>query len=100
MTIDPGFGFGKTTMHNLLLLNDIKYFLTIGIPILVGLSRKASIGEILELPVHERLYGSIAAHVIASTQGASIIRTHDVKPTVEALKIVTAVQQFSGKYLG
>jgi dihydropteroate synthase len=93
IVIDPGFGFGKTTEHNLQLLKNLNRFCNRSSPVLVGLSRKASIGEILNLPVAERLYGSLAAHVIAVMQGATIIRTHDIKPTVEALKIATAVSK-------
>lgn len=89
--LDPGFGFGKTTAHNLLLLNQLSRLGNLGLPILVGLSRKTMVGDILSLPVEERLFGSIAAQIMASIQGASIIRTHDVKPTVEALKVVQAV---------
>jgi dihydropteroate synthase len=89
--IDPGFGFGKTTLHNISLLKNLMQFRQLGFPLLVGLSRKTSIGEILSLPPSARLYGSLAAHVIAILQGASVIRTHDVKPTVEALKITTAI---------
>ncbi|MBA2654228.1 MAG: dihydropteroate synthase [Gammaproteobacteria bacterium] len=89
--IDPGFGFGKTTDHNMTLLQNLHQFKKLGLPILVGLSRKASVGELLSLPVEERLYGSLAAHIIATIHGASIIRTHDIKPTAEALKIAEAV---------
>jgi dihydropteroate synthase len=89
--IDPGFGFGKTTLHNMQLLKNLSAFKKMGYPILVGLSRKSSIGELLSLPVEERLFGSLSAHVIAVLNGASIIRTHDIKPTVEALKIAEAV---------
>ena len=89
--IDPGFGFGKTTEHNLLLLKHLTVLKDLGFPILAGLSRKASIGEILSLPAQDRLYGSIAAHSIAVVNGAAIVRTHDVKPTAEALKIAEAV---------
>jgi dihydropteroate synthase len=89
--IDPGFGFGKNTKHNLFLLKNLTRIKQMGFPVLVGLSRKASIGEILSLPVEERLFGSIGAQVIAAIYGAAIIRTHDIKPTAEANKIVAAV---------
>jgi dihydropteroate synthase len=89
--IDPGFGFGKTTLHNMQLLKNLSAFKKMGYPLLVGLSRKSSIGELLALPVEERLFGSVSAHVIAVLKGASIIRAHDIKPTVEALKIAEAV---------
>lgn len=88
--IDPGFGFGKTTPHNMTLLKNLAELKRLGYPLLVGLSRKASIGELLNLPIEERMYGSLAAHIIASMQGANIIRTHDIKPTAHALKILTA----------
>lgn len=91
IVIDPGFGFGKTTAHNMALLKNLADFSVIGVPILVGLSRKTSIGEILSVPVAERLYGSLAAQVIAYLNGARIIRTHDVKPTIQALKVAQAV---------
>lgn len=91
IVIDPGFGFGKSLPHNLMLLKNLRELASLNRPLLVGLSRKASIGEILNLPVSERLYGSIAAHMIAIFQGASIIRTHDIKPTVEALKVTHTV---------
>lgn len=90
--VDPGFGFGKSTFHNMALLKNLSCITKIGQPVLAGLSRKSSIGEILKLPANERLYGSIAAHVVAAYNGASIIRTHDIKQTAEALKIVAALE--------
>lgn len=89
--IDPGFGFGKTVEHNLELLRNLKEFQKIGCAVLAGWSRKTSIGKILNRPPQERLYGSIAAAVIAAINGANIIRVHDVRATVEALKFTTAV---------
>jgi len=91
--IDLGFGFGKTLAHNLQLLRSLAVFKALGCPILVAISRKSMIGQILALPVQGRLYGSIAAAVMAVMAGASIIRVHDVKPTVEALKVATAIMQ-------
>ena len=92
LLIDPGFGFGKTLEHNLVLLRQLREISVLGFPLLVGLSRKSSIGSLLGgAPPGERLYGSVAAAVIAVMNGANIVRTHDVKPTVEALKVVTAV---------
>jgi dihydropteroate synthase len=94
--IDPGFGFGKTLEHNLQLLRALELYSATGLPVLVGLSRKSMIGQLLggdiPAPVEERLYGSIAAALVAASKGARIIRTHDVKPTVEALKILSAVK--------
>jgi len=89
--LDPGFGFGKTLAHNLALLKHLDAILALGQPVLVGMSRKTMIGEILDKPVNERLYGSIAAAVIAAQSGARIIRVHDVAQTVDAMRVVNAV---------
>ncbi|MEL0083027.1 MAG: dihydropteroate synthase [Gammaproteobacteria bacterium] len=91
MVIDPGFGFGKTLAHNLQLLRELGQFRAMGLPILVGLSRKKMFGDILNKPVHQRLYGSLAAAVIAVDKGASIVRCHDVAETVDALRVWSAV---------
>jgi dihydropteroate synthase len=91
--IDPGFGFGKSLSHNLSLLKHLVAFQELEVPLLIGLSRKSTIGTILDAPVTERLYGSLAGAVIAAWQGAQILRVHDVKPTVQALQICYAVQQ-------
>ncbi len=89
--IDPGFGFGKTVVHNLLLMKHLQLFSQLGYPVLVGISRKSFIGKILNKQVTERLYGSLALTVLAVSKGASIIRTHDVAATVDALKMTDAV---------
>lgn len=89
--IDPGFGFGKTLSHNLQLLNAIDRFVRNGYPVLVGVSRKSMIGTILDKPVDERMIGSIAAATIAAYKGASILRVHDVKETVDAVSVVQAL---------
>ena len=94
--IDPGFGFGKTLEQNLCLLKHLEVFLSLGVPLLVGLSRKSMLGAILNVSVDERLYGSLAAAVIAASQGAHIIRAHDVKATVQALQIYNAVMEAGG----
>lgn len=91
IVIDPGFGFGKSLAHNLSLLKHLDAFSALGVPVLAGLSRKSMIGSLLDRTVDERLFGSIAAAVIAARQGASLLRVHDVRPTVEALQVVTAV---------
>lgn len=95
LIIDPGFGFGKTLQHNLLLLKHLTTFHDLGVPLLVGLSRKSMIGALLDAPLADRMHGSVAAAVIAAWQGARIIRAHDVKPTVQALKICSAVQMIA-----
>jgi len=79
LIIDPGIGFGKRLPHNLEILRRLSEFKEFGVPILVGLSRKSFLGEILDLPSSERLVGTIAANAIAIANGADIIRVHDVK---------------------
>jgi len=94
LLLDPGFGFGKSLVHNLSLLKHLSRFTDIGLPLLVGVSRKSMIGALLDnRPVAGRLYGSLAAAVVAVERGASVIRVHDVKPTVDALRIVSAVRE-------
>ncbi len=89
--VDPGFGFGKSIQHNLALLKNLKDLQDLGLPILVGWSRKATLGEILKCLPADRLHGSLAAAVIAIINGANILRVHDVKPTADALKVTAAV---------
>jgi len=87
LVIDPGIGFGKTLDHNLELFRNMTLFRGLGRPILVGASRKSFIGGILDLPVEHRLEGSIAAAVVAAINGARIVRVHDVKETVRAIRV-------------
>jgi dihydropteroate synthase len=89
--IDPGFGFGKTVAHNLRLLRDLDAFLDLGFPVMVGLSRKSTLGTITGRPVNERVAASLAAALLAAQKGAKIIRVHDVRETVDTLKILQAV---------
>jgi len=89
--LDPGFGFGKTAEHNLSLIKHLGEFLTLKLPILAGVSRKSTIGYILNKEVDERLYGSIALATMAIVNGASIIRAHDVAATMDAIKMCRAV---------
>lgn len=89
--VDPGFGFGKALEHNCRLLDQLRVQTELGYPVLVGMSRKSMIGAMLGLEVKERLYGSLAAAVIAVREGARIVRVHDVRATVEAIKIAYAV---------
>jgi len=95
LLLDPGFGFGKTLDHNLTLLASLERFEDFDLPLLVGLSRKSMIGAVTDNPVDQRLAGSVAAAVIAATNGAKIIRAHDVAETVDALKMVSAVKGVS-----
>jgi len=91
--LDPGFGFGKTTRHNLLLLQQLDGLVAGGYPVLVGLSRKSLIGNVLGLSVDERLYPGLALAVLAVWQGAAIVRTHDVRATREAVAMCHAVSR-------
>lgn len=92
LILDPGFGFGKKTQDNYRLLNHLDDFHHFNLPLLVGMSRKGMIGQVLNVPPKERIYGSISAAVIAAIKGAKIIRVHDVKATVDAVRIVQAMQ--------
>ncbi|HTA66572.1 MAG TPA: dihydropteroate synthase [Xanthomonadaceae bacterium] len=91
IVVDPGFGFGKTLDHNLALLRQLARFLDLGVPVLAGLSRKGMIGTLTDRPQGERVYGSIAAALIAVQNGAKLLRVHDVAATVDALKVWNAV---------
>ena len=94
IVVDPGFGFGKTTAHNLALLAQLERFTDLGVPVLAGLSRKRTIGELTGRDdPHDRVHGSVAAHVIAAQRGAKLLRVHDVAATVDALKVWNAVAQ-------
>ena len=89
--LDPGFGFGKTLQHNLTLLHRLAEFQALGMPLLVGISRKSMIGAVTGRAVDERMPASVAAALMAVERGANIVRVHDVVPTVDALKIWQAV---------
>lgn len=91
LVIDPGFGFGKTLAHNLALLRELASLRGIGVPILAGLSRKSMLGALTGQDVGQRQSASVAAALIAVQRGASIVRVHDVRATVDALKIWQAV---------
>ena len=89
--IDPGIGFGKTTAHNLRILRELDRFLDLGVPLLVGASRKSFIGDVLGLPVEERLEGSLAVACWAAVKGAHIIRVHDVRQTARVLRMIERI---------
>lgn len=92
IVIDPGFGFGKTLQHNLTLLAQLERYAELGVPVLAGLSRKRSIGQITGRDdPRDRVAGSVAAHLIAAQRGARLLRVHDVAATVDALKVWEAV---------
>ena len=91
IVLDPGFGFGKTLEHNVTLLRGLQQIVALGYPVLAGLSRKGSIGVITGRGPDERIAGSIGAALAAVAQGALIVRVHDVRETVDALKVWTAL---------
>ncbi|MEO8345835.1 MAG: dihydropteroate synthase [Betaproteobacteria bacterium] len=95
IVIDPGFGFGKTVAHNLALLRALDMLRTTGYPVLAGLSRKATLGAITGRPADERMVASVAAALAAVARGASIVRVHDVRETVDALKVWHAIGSVS-----
>jgi dihydropteroate synthase len=89
--IDPGFGFGKTVNHNLMLLKHLDEFKTLGLPILAGLSRKSMLASITNRNVEDRLAGSLTLATLAVLNGASIVRVHDVAQTVDVVKVIRAI---------
>ena len=92
IVIDPGFGFGKTVEHNFTLLRQLRKLVVLGSPVLAGYSRKSSLGAVTGRPVEERLAASLTAAIIATQNGATILRVHDVRETVDALKVMAAVR--------
>lgn len=92
--LDPGFGFGKTLEHNLQLLAALEQFRVLGYPLLIGMSRKTMLGRITGRDVSERLPASLAAATIAALKGVSVIRVHDVRETVDAVRVVEAMNGF------
>jgi len=92
IVIDVGFGFGKSVEHNIALLAQLQRFGDLGVPLLAGLSRKRTIGELTgRSDPRDRVHGSVAAHLIAAQRGAMLLRVHDVAATVDALKVLDAV---------
>ena len=92
LLVDPGIGFGKTAQQNLRLIAELRAMRSLGLPILVGPSRKSFIGEILGLPVAERLEGTLAAVVGAVLNGAHVVRVHDVREAVRAVRVADALK--------
>lgn len=97
VVIDPGFGFGKSVEGNLRLIAELDRFVELGFPVMVGISRKSTVGTVLgsvenPVPVDERLFGTLGLTALAALNGASIVRTHDVGPTVDLLKALSAAQ--------
>jgi dihydropteroate synthase len=91
LVVDPGFGFGKTVEHNLRLLNRLPVLTALGLPVLVGLSRKSLIDKVLNRSVEQRLAAGLSLASMAVIRGAAIVRAHDVRETVDALRMVSAV---------
>ena len=97
IVVDPGFGFGKTLEHNIVLLRKLNAFAVLGVPVMAGLSRKSMLGAITGQPVEQRLAASVTAALLAVQHGASILRVHDVRATVDALKVYRAVELDNGE---
>jgi len=93
LVLDPGFGFGKRANHNLLLMKHLSRLIALGFPVLVGVSRKSMIGKLLKVSVEERLAASLSLAVISVWQGAKIIRSHDVRETLQAIKMCDHVMK-------
>ena len=91
--LDPGIGFGKTLVHNTTLLKHTERLLNLGHEVLIGVSRKTRIGDILGVPVSERLYGTMGANASTYLKGARIFRVHDVKPHVDMLKVMHQIEE-------
>ncbi len=92
IVVDPGIGFGKSGDGNLTILKKLSALGTVGMPILVGASRKRFVGAVLGLPVDQRLEGSLAVAAVASAQGAHIVRAHDVAATVRTVRMIDAIR--------
>ncbi len=92
IVLDPGFGFGKTAAHNLILMRSLGSLVTNGFPIAVGFSQKATLGAITGRPVGERMVASVVMALVAVQRGATMVRVHDVAETVDALKVWNAVR--------
>ena len=95
IAIDPGFGFGKTVEHNLVLLRDLEEMRSFKLPVLVGLSQKSFLGQLLGVPVEERLAGSLAAASAAIQRGAHLLRVHEVRPHRRLAALLDSLQSAS-----
>jgi dihydropteroate synthase len=89
--VDPGFGFGKTAIHNLALLRDLRMLRVLGRPVMLGTSRKSTLGKVLDLPADERLEATLATTALGIAAGVDIVRVHDVRPNVRAARIADAI---------
>jgi dihydropteroate synthase len=91
LIVDPGFGFGKTPEQNLRIVRELGALRSLGRPILLGASRKSTLGRVLDLPVGERLEGTLATTAIGIAEGADIVRVHDVRANVRAARVSDAI---------
>jgi dihydropteroate synthase len=91
IVIDPGFGFGKTPVHNLVLLRELASLRVLGRPILLGTSRKSTLGKVLDLPPDERLEATLATTALGVAAGVDIVRVHDVRPNLRAARMADAI---------
>ena len=91
LIVDPGIGFGKTAAHNIAVLHDLGALRTLGRPVLLGTSRKSTLGKILDLPVEERLEATLATTALGVAAGVDIVRVHDVRPNVRAARTADAI---------
>jgi dihydropteroate synthase len=92
--VDPGFGFGKSIEHNYQILANLERFHELNVPVMAGMSRKSMIGNLLQRKIDQRLAGNIATATIAAQKGAQIIRVHDVKETIDAVKVVNIINAY------
>ncbi|HAQ49250.1 MAG TPA: dihydropteroate synthase [Glaciecola sp.] len=92
--VDPGFGFGKSLEHNYQMLANLEEFHKLHVAVLAGMSRKSMIGNLLQREIDERLAGNIAVATVAAQKGAQIIRVHDVKETVDAVKVINMINAY------
>jgi len=97
LALDPGIGFGKTLEHNLQLLAGLEMLINKGLPVIVGLSRKSFLGKITARPVDDRLAGSLAGLAICINKGVQIMRVHDVKESVEVIKVLRSVEEYDSR---
>jgi dihydropteroate synthase len=95
IVIDPGFGFGKTAAHNFTLLKQLQRVADLGYPVLAGLSRKSMIAHVIQRDPTERLAASLSLAVLAAMNGARLLRVHDVRETVDALAMLTAMENIN-----
>lgn len=98
IVVDPGFGFGKTRVHNLDLMRAMPQLVAMGYPVLAGLSRKSMIGEITGRDIGSRVAGSLAAALAAVARGAAVVRVHDVAETVDALRVWSAIDSNESRH--